>query len=231
MRLLVAFLLLLAAAAQAAPGPTRTLGADELAAEILQRIELRQSVGEARLELDNPGLRMALPAGAGVTVEGLTYDPRSGRVAAFVASDGEAGESLRVTGRIRHIVEVPVLTRMIGPGETVAAQDIARVQVAADRLTQGFATDAADLVGKTPRRALRPSEPVRVADLQMPVLVKRNELVTITLQTPSLVLSAQGKAMEDGGKGATIRVTNTKSGRVLDALVTGPGAVAVAARN
>jgi flagella basal body P-ring formation protein FlgA len=65
----------------------------------------------------------------------------------------------------------------------------------------------------------------------VPALVKRNELVTITLETGSLVLTAQGKAAEEGGKGATIRVTNTKSGRVLDTVVTGPGAVAVTARN
>jgi flagella basal body P-ring formation protein FlgA len=232
MRLLAVLLLLPLALPAAAATTTRTLGADQLAAAILQRIELRQSVGEARLELDNPGLRVALPEGAaGVDVEGLTYDPRSGRVAAYVAAEGQTGEGIRVTGRVRHMVEVAVLARPVAAGETLAPQDVARIQIAADRLTQGFVIDPADLVGKAPRRALRPSEPVRAADLQVPALVKRNELVTITLETGSLVLTAQGKAAEEGGKGATIRVTNTKSGRVLDTVVTGPGAVAVTARN
>src|SRR5690242_5171908 len=104
----LATLLLLAAAAPAAAAPPRTVGADELAAALLERIEARQNVvGEARLDLDNPSLRMALPDGAGgIDVEGLTYDPRSGRVAAYVAPGGQGGDGMRVTGRVRHIVEV-----------------------------------------------------------------------------------------------------------------------------
>jgi len=35
--------------------------------------------------------------------------------------------------------------------------------------------------------------------------------------------------MDDGGMGAVIRVANTKSSRVIDAVVAGPGTVTVAA--
>jgi flagella basal body P-ring formation protein FlgA len=128
------------------------------------------------------------------------------------------------------MVDVPVLIRAVAPGETVTAQDVGRALLASDRLTQSFVTDPAELVGKTPRRTIRPSEPIRPVDVQTPVLVRRNELVTIVLQTPGVMLTAQGKAAEEGGKGATIRVANTKSGRVLDAVVTGPATVAVLTR-
>ena len=43
------------------------------------------------------------------------------------------------------------------------------------------------------------------------------------------IFSAQGKALEDGGMGAAIRIANTKSNRVIDATVAGPNLVAVTA--
>jgi flagella basal body P-ring formation protein FlgA len=69
---------------------------------------------------------------------------------------------------------------------------------------------------------------VRVADIQAPVTVRKGELVTIVLETRSMRLTAQGKAAEDGAQGAPIRVSNTKSGRVIEAVVSGPGVVTVA---
>ncbi len=65
--------------------------------------------------------------------------------------------------------------------------------------------------------------------MQAPVIVRKDDLVTIMLETPALQLSAQGKALEDGGMGATKRIANTKSNRVIDAKVTGHNLVAVAA--
>jgi flagella basal body P-ring formation protein FlgA len=230
MRLLsiVTLLILSIGSAAAATSPAEIVGSDRIAEELMREIAWRQPVGQARLELDNPGLHIALPAGtASFTVDGLTYDPRSGRVAAFIAA-GNDGERIRVTGRLRRLVELPVLNRFIAPGETIGARDVERVVVASERLNQAFVADAAELIGRTPRRAIRPAEPVRAADVEMPLLVRKGDLVTILLQTPALSLTAQGKAMENGGKGASIRVTNAKSGRVLDAVVTGSNTVTVA---
>jgi len=42
-------------------------------------------------------------------------------------------------------------------------------------------------------------------------------------------LSTQGKALEDGAMGAAIRIANSKSNRVIDAIVTGPNLAAIAA--
>src|SRR5919201_1962252 len=94
---LISVFLALVPPAAAAAG--RTMGADEVAAELLHRIAAQQTIGEARLDLDNPAIRLELPdSAAAVTVEGLTYDPRTGRVAAYVAPDA-GGDGIRVTGR------------------------------------------------------------------------------------------------------------------------------------
>ena len=82
-----------------------------------------------------------------------------------------------------------------------------------------FVMNSGDLVGRTPRHPIRPGEPIRPTDIQVPILIHKGDLVTIVLQTPTLTLTAQAKALDDGVLGGPIRVTNTRSGRVLDAVV------------
>jgi len=52
-------------------------------------------------------------------------------------------------------------------------------------------------------------------------------LVTMVLQTSNMVLSTQGKAVQDGAKGEVIRVQNIESNRIVDATVVGSNQVAV----
>lgn len=170
----------------------------------------------ASIELDNP----RLAAEDGARVENIAWDPRTSRVTATI-------EGVRVTGKIRRMVDLPVLTRYVAPGEAIGAEDVTLVPIRAERLGQGVAAEAADLVGKTPRRSVRPGEPVRLADIRPPVVVRKGEAVTIVLEQAGMRLSAQGRAAEDGAMGRTLRVSNIRSGKIVDATVAGPGVVKI----
>jgi flagellar basal body P-ring formation protein FlgA len=122
---------------------------------------------------------------------------------------------------------VPVLARPMMPGEVVRAEDITTADYRADQMQAGSVMDPRDLIGETPRHPLHAAQPLRATDLQVPVVVKRNDLVLIVLERPGLYLTAEGRALEDGGKGTVIRVTNTQSKRTIDATVLGSGQVAV----
>ena len=87
--------------------------------------------------------------------------------------------------------------------------------------------DRDDLIGKSARRALRAGQPLDPRDVQVPVLVKRNALVTITLRTPNMTLIGRGKALENGGMDQTVRIQNQDSRRTIEAVVTGPNRVGV----
>jgi flagella basal body P-ring formation protein FlgA len=211
----------------------RVVGADTIAERLLAEVAKRGAVDNAEIELDNPGLRLVVPAEAAdaVAVEGISFDERSGRIAAVVAAaagDPHA-ERQRVTGRLVRFLEVPVLNRPLAPGETISSGDVERLKLRRDRLAADVVTDAAELVGKTPRHALRAQQPLRQGEVQAPVVVHKGELVTLLLETPVLRLTAQGKALEDGAMGASVRVANAKSSRVVDAVVAGSGVAHVAA--
>jgi flagellar basal body P-ring formation protein FlgA len=210
---------------------TRAIEADAITARLLQEIGTRQSVAGAEIQLDNPALRLLVAAGApgDIAVDNLAIEPRSGRFFAFIAAPAGSvdAQRQRVTGRLIRMIELPVLSRALAPGDTIAAADIETMRVRAERLGSDAVLDRRTLIGKTPRRMLRPHEPLRVGDVQVPLLVHRGDLVTIVLETPTMRLTTQGKALADGAMGAMLQIANTKSNRLIDARVTGANTVAV----
>lgn len=207
-----------------------TYGQDHAEAVLGRELSRQITAGRLRIEFDNRAVELRAPAGAGsLTAENVYYNPVSGRFAAELVVPGtKPAVRLPVAGRAYGVVEVPVLNRRIGTGDTISAQDIAWVEMRADQAGSDVAASESDLVGMTPKRGVPVNQPVRLRDIQSPRLIDKGALVTITLSTPSMSLSAQGKALQDGGRGDVIRVVNTQSNRIVEATVAGPNLVAVA---
>jgi len=204
-----------------------------------QRIEaatigaLRQRGIDGRLSLvlDNPVTRIHLPTDAepSLLVAGLNHNPETGRFTAHLIAPAEGTPLVRITisGRAIEMIEIPVLRRRMLPGEVIGERDIAWQDARADRISRNVVRDPVNLVGKSPRRPIRAEKPVLSSELRQPVLVSKNSLVTIRLQTARMVLTARGRAMEPGAKGDVIRVVNTKSNQIISASVTASGTVEV----
>lgn len=209
---------------------SRTVTIDDISRQMLTEIGTRQPIGDAELQIDNPGLRLVVAADAPdtIAIDGLTVDQRSGRVSAFVSAPAgdPAAARQRIAGRLIYRIDVPVLNHPAAMGAVIAAGDLDLVKLRRDRIAPDIATDASELVGKSLRRPLPAGEPLRLKDVLVPALVHKGDLVTIVLATASLQLTAQGKVLEDGAAGALVRVENAKSNRVIDAAVTGVGTVA-----
>lgn len=188
------------------------------------------TTGRLQMEMDNRAVELRAPAGAGsLTVENLYYNPVQGRFAAeMIVADTRPVVRLPVSGRAYGVVQVPVLSRRIAPGDVIGPGDVDWQDVRADLAGSDIAATDAQLIGLTPRRGVPVNQPVRLRDLQSPRVVDKGSLVTITLATENLTLSVQGKALQDGGRGDVIRVVNTQSNRILEATVAGPSIVAVA---
>ena len=185
----------------------------------------------ASIRLDNVGQRLHLPTDATptVAVSSLSHDAKTGRFVAHVVAPAEGAPVVRatVTGRAVEMIEIPVLRRRMTPGDVIARDDIDWIRVRADRIGRATVSEAAKLVGMSPRRPIRPGELVQSGNLQAPVVVAKRSLVTIRLETDRMILTAQGRALENGALGDVIRVANTQSSQVIHAAVTGSGTVRV----
>ncbi len=186
---------------------------------------------DVALLLDNPALRLHLPSDADATIAitGLSHNPKTGRFKAYVTAPAEGTPIARVmvTGRAVAMTEVPVLRRRIEPGEIIRHEDIDWLRVRTDRLARNALIDVESLLGKSPRRPVRAGEPLLSSELRAPIVVPKNSLITIKLETARMALTAQGRSLESGAKGDVIRVINTKSNRVISAYVIDSGTVSV----
>src|SRR3546814_11144519 len=95
---------------------------------------------------------------------------------------------------------VPVLRNDVKPGEVIRGHDIEWMSVPANRLTRTTVTDAATLIGMTPRRPIRAQQVIRSTELQTPVMVAKNSLVVIRLNTDRMQQTGRASRRERVGQ-------------------------------
>lgn len=119
---------------------------------------------------------------------------------------------------------VVVLARSVAKGTMLVADDLTLAPAGA-RAPDGVFTDIAEVVGRRTRVALGDGRPVLLRQLEPVWLVAKGNPVVLVAQAGGLAVSAPAEALEDGGLGDVIRVTNLSSGRAVKALVTGANTV------
>lgn len=119
-----------------------------------------------------------------------------------------------------------VLARTIQRGEEITDADVIWMDTPAAAPRDSLA-DPASLIGKTARRTLLANTPLRAMDVMETPAVRRNETVTLIYEARGLKLTVRGKALADAPVGATVKVLNPQSNKVLEAVVEGPGAARV----
>jgi flagellar basal body P-ring formation protein FlgA len=215
---------------------SRAVAADDITSQIVKRLRAdgRIAAGaEADIRLDGFARAMHVEANAVAPIEirNLDHDPRSGRFSAdlAIADSRIAGAGFRVSGRIAELVRVPVMVRNLRRGETISPGDVAVQRIARSELRDDVVRTPEELVGQAARRGLRAGAPVSADSLMEPILVQRNEAVTIVYRIPGLTLTARGRAIGGGSRGDMVTVINNQSNRTVEARVTGAGHVTVSA--
>jgi flagella basal body P-ring formation protein FlgA len=172
-----------------------------------------------------------VPADVPVTpvVTQLDYDGGSGRFAAQLSLTGSGVDATvwRVTGRAQPMMEVAVAASRLLPSTILSATDLRIARLPMARVPAGAVSRVEDAVGKQLRVQVAPNAPLPLADVTAPTLVRRNARVLMMAEGPGLSLSAEGRALENGGAGEHVHVLNPTSRAVLDAVVTGEGRVRI----
>lgn len=186
--------------------------------------------GELEMVIESPLEDVYLPAGAAVETQivDVSYDARSSRFrAGVILSGGGVSERLDVYGRAHEVLMIPTLARTVGRGERIAVRDLTTTPVRVDRIPPDAVMRAEQLVGMEVDRILRPGMVLRASDVARATMIERGSIVAIVFQTANMTLTSQGRALEDGATGATIRVSNTQTNRVVYARVIAPNRVRV----
>lgn len=208
----------------------RTISRAYMQDTLARLIAEQGSKGDVEIVLDDQVRPRTLETskGGALRVVNFLRDPRSGRFEARIALAGSPdSEAWTITGTVAETREIAVLVNDVDRGEAVQARDVALVRRPASQVGTDVATSAADLVGMIPRRALRSGEPVRSADLAKPILVEKNQLVSVTYSSGGLQLTMRGRVQQNGALGETVKIQNPQSKRIVEGTVTGQGQITI----
>ena len=212
---------------------SQVIGRDEIKGALRDAL-VDEGIGpDADIEFSNRLMKLHVPGDSlvGVAVDDIDFDPRSRRFSAVISAPAGSSDArqFQIRGRIYKTVEVPVLVRRVLAGDSIKASDLKWIKIRARRMQPNTVIAEADIVGMTPRRGLRPGYPILLSSIHRPIIVTKGSLVTMFLQAPKMILTAQGKALDNGSDGEVIRISNTQSKKVVEAEIIGHGKVAVRA--
>lgn len=176
--------------------------------------------------------KIHLPNGydvADLSVRNISLDRKSDKFSALIgAPTGSGGEKLHtVNGRILRVTMIPTLAKTIRSGEVIKSSDISWTSLPDQQVSRNIVRNKDKLVGMTPRSQIKEGNPIRLNEIERPVLIKRGSLVKIQFNTAKINLSTLGKALEKGGMGDVIQVKNNASNKLISAIVLGPNQVQV----
>jgi flagella basal body P-ring formation protein FlgA len=110
---------------------------------------------------------------------------------------------------------------LILPGENVTPEQVKLETYDDFPLRNDIARNVDEVVGRMPRRAIRPGLPFFRSDLIEPLQVKRGDLVDVTAISGAAQLRLAAVAETPGHQGDMISLKNQRSGKTFRARVEG----------
>lgn len=158
------------------------------------------------------------------TIEITRYDPMSGH---FDARIGNGRVQKTISGRAQARARVYAPIRTIPSGERFDEADFALVSAPLSHLPKDAVLDLEAIAGMEARRSLAAARPLSASWFGMPIVVRRNAVVTISFEDPYITLTARGRALDDGAEGETVRVMHLDNTSIVEGVVEGPKRVIV----
>jgi flagella basal body P-ring formation protein FlgA len=116
-----------------------------------------------------------------------------------------------------------VPTRTIRANATISEQD---VTIKTIQNPHAF-SQIADVIGQEARTTLYAGRPILFDDVGPPAVISRNQIVTLKYEASGIVIFTEGRSLQRGGIGDSIRIMNLDSRATLFGQVQADGSVRV----
>ncbi len=196
-----------------------------IASESTKQLMLEQIAEALALPIDTIKVRSRDDLPAGVTKATATQPPTLGSSTwRLTLADGST-KSVRIEATAT-VIRARV-ARPIGRGSVIRPEDLEKSAAVVDTVDDiGLSLAAA--VGQRAARTLTVGDALVGRDLAAPMLVKRGQLVTVTLNRGGVIVRTLAKASGDATFGQVVKCRAEATGEDLSVVVTGPQAGSVA---
>ena len=165
-----------------------------------------------------------------VTLTSLQYLPGSRRFSARFTIAGKS-RPLDISGRMDFSVLAPHLTRNLPAGSILKPRDIEMRELPLQFAAASGVPALDQLVGQQLQRNQLFGAVLSLRDVDKPILITRNQIVTLFYRAGAMTLTVKGQALDDAADGETISVLNLMSNTVVQGITDGPGTVRITANN
>lgn len=142
---------------------------------------------------------------------------------ARVTRDMQAGQILLSADLVESRQVVFANTNMVA-GQALKAGSLRLEKLDQDKISRSHLFELTGLDGFEVIRTVRAGEALRTTDLRPALLVKRGEMVVLSIGRPSeFEITIKLEAMQDGRMGEQVKLKNAETGRILNGIVTGLG--------
>jgi flagellar basal body P-ring formation protein FlgA len=118
--------------------------------------------------------------------------------------------------------KVVATKRAIPAKEIITEADLDFTLANKNRLYTGYFTKKEDVIGNVALHTMTAGIIITKKNVHLPILIHKNQTVTLTAVSRSVMVSMAGIAKSDGALNALIKVFNPSSKRTIDAIVIGP---------
>jgi flagella basal body P-ring formation protein FlgA len=139
-------------------------------------------------------------------------------------------DSLRkiiVSGKIAVTRDIVKAARNINSGDIISAEDVVQVSQRSDYFRRNLISNTQEIIGKRATRRIQADQSIQKGMFEVPPAVEKGDRVIIKAENNIVLITASGKALEEGGIGDQIRVKNTSSGKEIVATIKKPDLVEV----
>jgi flagella basal body P-ring formation protein FlgA len=140
---------------------------------------------------------------------------RLGRNSIQVSCPHRSSWSLMLNADIEVWRDVVVLRDHLSRGQQVKNSSVVLQQRNIGDLQRGYYTDIKGIIGNISKRSLKAGTAISPGMINLPIIVKRGQTVTLRAERPGFAVNMKGLALKKGRKGDRIKVENSNSSRVL----------------
>jgi len=119
--------------------------------------------------------------------------------------------------------QMVVPQRIIKKGAVIKPSDLKVAKPEHRNTNESYAARVDQVVGKIATHTLHPNRPIALRHIREEYGVERGDKVMVRTSVGSIRVTMKGEAMENGSVGERILVSNSKSGRVIQARVISDG--------